>query len=238
MDVTAKSQKRLSLVDRRANRVAPLMRSIPLKVRTSVGWGVGDQYSVLWTIAEDALRLVLGECRIPRLGVSGGDFSADTEEGETVKLNHIAVEEVSGIPIPAESLKFIRPVMIAKNKNHGDVSASQDFERFPCSFAASREIAGTDNDIRLHACPDNSFRGLTVAMQVAECQYPHAIAHDFENRSSAAPSRVTKVESTFARSSFSFKNHTPMISAKTTLVSRRAVTRGIGAWVNAQTTRA
>ncbi len=62
--------------------------------------------------------------------------------------------------------------------------------------------------------------------------------HVFDRRSRAAPSSVTNVVASLVILSFSFRNMTPIASAKTMLVSRNAVTRAIGAWVKDQMTRA
>ena len=50
------------------------------------------------------------------------------------------------------------------------------------------------------------------------------------------PIKVTKVDKTFNNSNLSLKQKTPATNAKTILVSRKAITRGIGALVKAHIT--
>ena len=239
MDVPAQDVRRSRSPDAFQDRLAPLVRSVALDVAVTQRRVVRDQNAAFGANAKKGGGVGLGLTRVPCGVVANGNLAAQTEERRAADLDARAVQKVSVGPIDRQPSQLVRIVVVAVHEHERALQTAQDDQRVVRTISTRREVARTDDDVRIPCGFDDCMCGRDVSVQVGEGENAQGSHVDCRaKRNMTTPASVIMVDSTFARFIFSPSAKTPISNANTIEVSRSAVTSAIGACVNDHMTSA
>lgn len=235
MDMAAQMQARRFGPQHIQHRFCTVVAAVFLAVTQTLWRGMRDQDGTGRTICQGPCCLRLGDREIPDVVTAARDLTAKAEERDALQAHAVAVQHMTVTPARTKGAKLGQSVVVSGHHDHRARDGFQQIKNGCGPLPFDRKITGYHHNIRLPRSPHKRAGRVQIAVQVRGGKDTHRY---FANRSKAAPQRVANVATSLGRSMRSRKKNTPISRANTMLVSRKAVTKAIGAWVNAQITSA